>query len=225
MKCDLSTFSAGIAHQVKNPLFAITATLDALERRFSGLEDQKQYFAVIRDSVHRLDELTQQLMAYSDPTPLCTRLCDIALVMQKAAQTCSPVAAKLQVDIRQEHSGNLPLVMIDPYRMQEAFSYLLEHAVLRCATGGVVTLRSSYRTSDDRQSVECVLEDSGTPVPDVDLEHVLEPFFKRLHVDSGLGLAIADLIVRQHGSKIFVQNRNGAAGMRFVIPMACSEPR
>jgi PAS domain S-box-containing protein len=211
---------AGVAHEVRNPLFGISATLDAFESRFGGKKDFRRYFDVLQGEVRRLSELMHQLLEYGKPTRL--DLSDVAAdeILAMACAACGPLADQAGVTVVPEVAGGLPLVQVDRGRISQVFLNLLENAIQHSPRGGSVVLRAETLTTPEREGVRFVVEDSGPGFLPGDLHHVFEPFFTRRRGGTGLGLSIVQRIVEQHGGEVVAANRPGGGGsIKVFLPL------
>ncbi|MES1244875.1 MAG: ATP-binding protein [Acidobacteriota bacterium] len=219
---------AGVAHEVRNPLFGISATLDAFESRFGGKKDFRRYFDVLQVEVRRLSELMHQLLEYGKPARLDLAAVPADEILAAACAACAPIAERAGVTVVPEISstaGELPPLQVDRGRISQVFLNLLENAVQHSPKGGSVVLRAERVTSGasgetDREGVRFVVEDSGPGFLPGDLQHVFEPFFTRRRGGTGLGLSIVQRIVEQHGGEVVAQNRpGGGAVIKVFLPL------
>jgi PAS domain S-box-containing protein len=223
---------AGVAHEVRNPLFGISATLDAFESRFGSKKDFRRYFDVLQGEVRRLSELMHQLLEYGKPARL--DLAEVAAdeILAAACAACGPQAELAGVTLvpQSGNSGNsgnraggLPPVQVDRGRISQVFLNLLENAIQHSPRGGSVVLRAEAAAAagePDREGVRFVVEDSGPGFLPGDLHHVFEPFFTRRRGGTGLGLSIVQRIVEQHGGEVTAANRpGGGASIKVFLPL------
>jgi PAS domain S-box-containing protein len=211
---------AGVAHEVRNPLFGISATLDAFESRFKNRTEYRRYFDVLKERVQRLNELMQQLLDYGKPLRLELTEAFPKELVQAAVQACAPRAAASRVEIAEEIAAGLPTLTVDRARVIQVFENLLENAIQHSAPGGRVTLRAE--SANGGSGVRFFIEDSGTGFRLEDLARVFEPFFTRRRGGTGLGLSIVQRIVEQHEGEIAAANRPGGEGavMAVTLPPA-----
>lgn len=214
---------AGVAHEVRNPLFGISATLDAFESRFGSKKDFRRYFDVLQGEVRRLSELMHQLLEYGKPARL--DLAEVAPdeILAAACTGCVPLAERAGVTVVPEVGGGLPPVQVDRGRISQVFLNLLENAIQHSPRGGSVVLRAEAGAASGdtgREGVRFVVEDSGPGFLPGDLHHVFEPFFTRRRGGTGLGLSIVQRIVDQHGGEVVAANRpGGGASIQVFLPL------
>jgi PAS domain S-box-containing protein len=215
---EIGRFVAGVAHEVRNPLFGISATVDAMELEFGGREEFREFGAHLRDEVERLSALMQDLLEYGGPRPAQLARDSLADVLVRARGSCGTSGRTAGVTVRIEAAPDLPQVDIDRQRMVLVFKNLIENAIQHSPAGSEVVVRA--RVSDEARLVECAIEDSGPGFRDEDLPRVFEPFFTRRKHGTGLGLAIAYSIVLGHGGEVVARNRaQGGAAVVVRLPL------
>ncbi|HYH46427.1 MAG TPA: ATP-binding protein [Thermoanaerobaculia bacterium] len=214
---------AGVAHEVRNPLFGISATLDAFESRFGRRKDFRRYFDVLQVEVKRLSELMHQLLDYGKPARLDLAAVTPDEVMAMAATACEPLASRSGVDVAVRSEGGLPQLHVDRGRIAQVFQNLLENAIQHSAKGKSVLFRAERLgggDSGDRDGVRFAVEDAGPGFLPNDLHRVFEPFFTRRRGGTGLGLSIVQRIVEQHGGEVLASNlASGGAVMTVFLPL------
>jgi len=209
---------AGVAHEVRNPLFGIAATLDAFEAEFGVTEETKDYLSTLRNDVSRLTRLMNDLLEFGRPQDVIRHVQSIEPLIAEAVRVCAPKAREKQVEIRQELAPSLPRVSVDADRMLQVFKNVVENAIDYSKSGDAVEIRAER---DGGGTIVCNITDSGPGFRTEDLPHVFEPFFTRRRGGSGLGLAIVQKIVAEHGGKVMALNRaSGGARIEIRIPAA-----
>ena len=203
---------AGVAHEVRNPLFGIAATLDAFEAELGGGEAVSEYLDTLRNDVSRLSRLMHDLLDYGRPQQFERRVQSILPVVAEAIRVCAPRAKEKRIEIREEIAGELPNVSINADRMLQVLKNVVENAVEFSKSGETVMLR--VRKDDNgAAAVVCTVADRGPGFRQDDLPHVFEPFFTRRAGGSGLGLAIVQKIVGEHGGTIAARNAKEGGGV------------
>jgi signal transduction histidine kinase len=219
----MGSLVAGVAHEVRNPLFGIAATLDAFEAEFGGGEPVTEYLDTLRSDVSRLSRLMHDLLDYGRPQQPERRVQSIRPVVAEAIRVCAPRAREKRIEIREEVDNNLPHVSINADRMLQVFKNVVENAVEFSAAGEAVTLR--VREEDNGgAALVCTVADRGPGFRHEDLPHLFEPFFTRRQGGSGLGLAIVQKIVGDHGGTIAAKNAMEGGGV-VEIRLPIHEPR
>jgi signal transduction histidine kinase len=215
---------AGVAHEVRNPLFAVLSVLDAMEARFGDRTDLRRYFPVLRDEAGRLTRLMQDLMAYGRPPNRELAPGSVGEVLVEALRYNESLAATNGVHlVGRFPEEDLPAVRLDRDRLLQVFQNLLENAIQHSRPTDEVILETRTVGTNGERWIECVVADSGPGFQADDLPHVFEPFFTRRHGGTGLGLSIVHQIAQEHGGEILAANRpQGGAFMTLRLPV-CDE--
>lgn len=217
----LGSLVAGVAHEVRNPLFGISSILDAFETRFSDRTDYLRYTNVLRDEVGRLTFLMEELLEYGRPFKGDLYPVSLEEVMAKSLRSCNPAAEVAKVNLVNDVRIGLPKVMIDRRRLSKVFVNLIENAIQHSTAGSTVTVEALDVTEGKQRWIDCVVRDTGPGVLAHDLSRIFEPFFSKRRGGTGLGLAIAHRIMSEHGGKLIAGNNpEGGARMvaRFPVP-------
>jgi PAS domain S-box-containing protein len=216
---------AGVAHEVRNPLFGIAATVDAFEAEFGAGGDVGEYLATLRNDVSRLGRLMNDLLDYGRPQQSERRLQSIRPIVAEALRVCAAQAKEKRIELRAEISPDLPNVSVDADRMLQVFRNVVENAIDFSAAGEPVLLRVS-QDGEAAPALVFTIADRGPGFRAEDLPHLFEPFFTRRAGGSGLGLAIVQKIVGEHGGTIAAHNAPGGGGVVEIrLPVTSSPSR
>ena len=212
---------AGVAHEVRNPLFAMSAICDAFEAEQGSRPETQRYFSFLRGELNRLRTLMQELLDFGKSTPperVRTSLGDVINSTVRREQRVATEAGVL-IDVLIE--SDLPRVDIDVSRMLQVFGNLLENAIQHSRAGGTIAVRARSVFRNDSEFIECSVRDHGPGLPAGDLERIFEPFYTRRKGGTGMGLAIVQRIVEEHGGTIRAANHpGGGAVMTLWLPVA-----
>jgi PAS domain S-box-containing protein len=212
---------AGVAHEVRNPLFGIAATLDAFEAEFGLTEETKEYFSTLHNDVSRLTRLMNDLLEYGRPHDIIRHVQSIEPLIVEAIRVCSPKAREKEVEVRYDVAPSVPRVSLDADRMLQVLKNVVENAIDHSKKGDAVVIHAER---DGGGTVVCNVTDSGSGFRMEDLPHVFEPFFTRRRGGSGLGLAIVQKIVAEHGGTVMALNRATGGGRIEIRIPAISTP-
>jgi signal transduction histidine kinase len=216
----MGSLVAGVAHEVRNPLFGISATLDAFQARVGPREGLEKYFTVLKNDVARLQTLMRDLLDYGKPARVEPAPVSLETVVAEAVRACAPPARGLHVTV--DVSRELPCVSADRPRLVQVFQNLLQNALQHAPAGSAVHIEAGVRPNGEGQ-VWCSVRDLGPGFRPEDLPHLFEPFFTRRPGGTGLGLSIAQRIVEQHGGTIRAGNHpDGGGVVTVVLPRAAA---
>ncbi len=217
----LGSLVAGVAHEVRNPLFGISSILDAFETRFSDRTEYQRYTNVLRDEIGRLTILMEELLEYGKPFRGELYPVSIEEMVSRSVRACVPAADVGQVNLISKVEESLPKIRIDRRRLSKVFVNLIENAIQHSPQKGTVVIEAQKITDAGNDWVQCAIKDSGAGILAEDLPKIFEPFFSKRRGGTGLGLAIAQRIMQEHGGKLIAGNNpEGGACMiaRFPIP-------
>ena len=212
----LGLVAVGVAHEVRNPLFGISSTLDAFRARFGERAEFAPYLRVLTDQVGRLSQLMRDLLEYGKPPLAELHPGDPALCVSQALFHVQPRSVERGVPVAYRIGSPCPAVAHDPSRLLQLLQNLLENAIQHAPVGGEVQLWSGSVQASGGLWAEFRIEDSGAGFRPEDLPRIFEPFFTRRPGGTGLGLAIAQRIVEEHGGRIDAANRPGGGAMLRV---------
>ncbi|GMU62271.1 MAG: hypothetical protein AMXMBFR34_40340 [Myxococcaceae bacterium] len=215
----VGTLTAGLSHEIRNPLNAAALQLTVLERRVHKLEPTVQRpllqpLTLVRDEIRRLEHILQDFLQFARPSPLTLRPTPLKGLMEK-------VWAFLETDaerrgVRLEFScERAPVLPADEDQLRQVLMNLSLNALDAAGPDGTVRLSCE----DDAHHADFVLlqvDDSGPGVPEDAGPRLFEPFFTTKANGSGLGLPISNAIVSQHGGQITV-GRSPLGGARFTV--------
>jgi PAS domain S-box-containing protein len=206
---------AGVAHEVRNPLFGISAALDAFEAEFGRTPDVAEYVERLRSDADRLRRLMNDLLEFGRPAALRVERQPFGPVIERSIRVCDAETRAKNVTVTLTAAADLRDIPIDHDRMLQVLKNVIENATSFTATGSEVTI--DVRT--DGGFLVCSIADQGPGFRAEDIPHVFEPFFTRRRGGTGLGLAIVQRIVGDHGGTVSVRNREqGGAIVELRLP-------
>jgi PAS domain S-box-containing protein len=214
---EMGALVAGVAHEVRNPLFGISATLDAFENKHNA-EQFRDYIGALREQVERMSQLMHELLEYGRPLAAVLEPACIAVVVNTGVAAAGSLAATHGVTVRSSVPPSLVQVPMDRPRMLQVFDNLLANAIQHSKNGGIVEVSAEVVT--DGQSVRILVEDRGPGFQPADLPRLFEPFFTRRRGGTGLGLSLVRRIVEEHNGTVTATNREGGgASMLVTLPV------
>jgi len=220
----MGSLVAGVAHEVRNPLFSISATVDALEAEIGQRTEFAEYAALLRTQVGRLSQLMRDLLDYGRPSVLRLSVTHLAEVLRRATRACATLARDRRVTLVEELQGEVPLLEIDSARTEQAFENLLANAIQHGPPGSTVRIRAEVDPLGPEAMVRCTVEDEGPGIEADSLASIFEPFFSRRKGGTGLGLSIVRRVVESHGGTVSAGNR-ATGGAWFTVLLPTGAPR
>jgi signal transduction histidine kinase len=206
---------AGVAHEVRNPLFAMSVNIDVLASELDTQPGTREIIEALRVERDRISRLMQDLLDFGRPSSGASHCCTLDGILRRAIANVQPVAAKLGIELRVT-SADAPDLDCHPERLEQVFQNVVENACQHSPAGSVVSLAT--RVLGDR--VQVSVRDGGPGFPVEALPHVFEPFFTRRKGGTGLGLAIVNKIVDEHGGQVSAANHpEGGAVVTVELPL------
>lgn len=222
----LGRLVVAVAHEIRNPLFIISATIDTIESEVSPIyADFAEYAGVLRRQKDRLSRMLDELLAYGRPMALERVPLHMKDLLDQAIEACIPMAIVGRVTIEPTIPAHTPRCLGDQMRLVQVFQNVIENAVQLAPIESVVRVEAEPISLDDRPWIECRIMDSGPGFREKDMSRLFEPFFTRRRNGTGLGLSLVQRIVEQHGGEIFARNRiEGGALMTIRLPAEIQHP-
>ena len=216
-----------LAHEIRNPLGSIKAGLDYLEPTLSQDPSVLEDLNVIQGEIRRMDRLLQDALLVSHPSELQTNPQSITDLLDGLLAGRGKLLTERGIAVRQEYQPNLPLTPIDRAQMEQVFDNLIINAIHAMPNGGylsvaVVVTQSPADSYQRRPMLEITIGDSGPGIPPEIQERIFDPFFTTKKNGTGLGLAVARRIVKQHNGALQVQSWPGI-GTIFSITLPAEE--
>lgn len=220
-----ASFVPGLVHELGSFLFGISASLDALEARYAGMEDVGRYAANIRKSLDRMGDFVVELKEYGYPQRLSWTVLDLDPLLRVAIERNAPLAAKQGIDLQFHADGPLPKIHADGQGLQAALIRLLDLILQQEERGGRVVLTLAAGRQGNRELISGRLDFAGVKMKPVDPARIFEPFYFRV---SGLGrltLPGARRIFESHGGTLTASpGPDGGMRISFMLPSELSYP-
>jgi two-component system NtrC family sensor kinase len=220
----LGILTAGIAHQLNNPLNNISTSCQILveELEQGDREFMSKMLGNIDQEVHRARDIVKGLLEFSRVRDFSLKPIPLEDVVKRSIKLISSQVPP-GVDIVDEVPWNL-IIHIDAQRMQEVFLNLLMNAV-QAISEPPGHIRIAAREDKEKQQAVIIVEDTGDGIPKAELERIFDPFFstKEVGAGTGLGLSIVYGIIERHRGAISVESAEGE-GTRFTIRLPLQAP-
>ncbi|MGV8042643.1 MAG: PAS domain-containing sensor histidine kinase [Thermoanaerobaculaceae bacterium] len=211
----LGTLAANLAHEIRNPLNALSINLELLEEELADRPAPPEATRLARREVSRLARLVNDFLVYARPTPPSLEPVELTPLVEEVAELMRTECERAGVELRLETRPEV--VRADRGQLFQVLVNLAQNAcqAVSASSRKVVTLAASV----DDTSVVLDVTDSGPGIPRGDIHRVREAFFSRRKGGTGLGLAIADRIVTSHGGTLTLSNQpEGGLRARIVLP-------
>jgi len=212
----LGTLSAGLAHEIRNPLVSVRTFIQLLPERLADEEFRTGFRELALGEVERICGLINDLLAFSRPAPATREPTDLNALVGQIVRLLDAEARKRDVDMSSDVEDTLPLITVDDGQVKQVLMNILLNALQACPPRGQVRVTTETSTRDEKRWCVVRIADSGPGIAPEHLEHIFDPFFTTKAAGSGLGLYIAHQIVAAHGGDIRASART-EGGTEFVI--------
>lgn len=216
----LGRLSAGVAHEVNNPLTTILTTAMLLQEDFEPDDPIYKELQIIADETLRCRKIVTSLLDFARQTEPTKNLCNINDVVSESLVLTRKQAAFDDVAVVQNLTKDIPAINVDKDQMQQVFINLILNAMQATDSGGKISVSTSFIPEDE--VVEIEISDTGKGISSENIEKIFDPFFTTRESGTGLGLAIAHGIIERHGGSIDV-NSNPGSGTTFTIRLAINQ--
>ncbi len=213
----LGQLSAGLAHELRNPLGTIRASAEMLRKNVpADKEIAVELAGFIASEVDRTNSLVTRFLEFARPLELRPDIADVGEVIDRAIAELERHTPRYEVTIYRNYSPDVRPFSFDAELMERAVSNLLANAAQATPPGGAITVKTRATTD----AVEISVIDRGAGIQPKDLENIFNPFFTTKKEGVGLGLAIVSKIVDLHGGTMAVESEPGKGSVfRMFLPL------
>lgn len=213
----IGKMSAQVAHEIRNPLSALTLNVDLLEDEIQGyknidIKESGELIATIKYELHSLHNIIDEYLQFTRLPKIKPVKGDINKLLEEILYFLDEELRKNSILLKTSLQPNIPFAKLDYEQLRRAFINIIRNAVEAMKGGG--TLDITTRIND--KWVEIKFMDNGTGILDENLEQIFTPFFSTKAGGTGLGLSITKHIITEHKGEIYCESRSGE-GAHFTI--------
>jgi signal transduction histidine kinase len=215
----LGSLAAGLHHEIKNPLGALSLHVQLLEEKLSAEmpDGATEHLQVLKTEVTRIGGVLESFRDFASSTNLNFQSTDVCALVDRAIRLIQPQAARQGVVLTSDFPSEEPIVVeADAARLEQVVLNLLLNSTEAMADGGSVTIR----VLADEEYVRMEVADTGAGIPATIRSRVFDPYFTTKSGGSGMGLAICQKIVQQHGGTIHCDTSPEGTVFGLSIPRA-----
>lgn len=205
----LGKLSAGVAHEIGNPLSAIRGYVEVVKKGYMLPDNQRaEFLTSIEKEVERIDRIIRTLLNYSRPKGFELKEVDVNDTIREAAEIVNTQGLLKNIDLKLELSTELSPVEVDPNQLSQVFINLILNARDSIVQDGTIIISSSKTPNE---WIEVVVKDNGAGIPKEIIDKIFDPFFttKEPGKGTGLGLSVSQRIVHFFGGEISVESETG----------------
>jgi signal transduction histidine kinase len=213
----LGQLSAGLAHELRNPLGTMKASAEMLAKQVEPANEVAREMAgFISSEVDRTNQLVTRFLDFARPMSVRLEKTDLAQLIDQAVNEIGKHVPPLNIAIYKNYSPDIPPFLLDAQLMERVIYNLLLNAAQASPPGGSITVK----TRESEGTVEIAVIDRGSGIEPKHLESIFNPFFTTKSTGVGLGLAIVSKIIDEHEGKIAVESEPGSGTVfRIYLPL------
>ncbi|MDA0990451.1 MAG: ATP-binding protein [Verrucomicrobia bacterium] len=224
----MGTLSAGMAHEIKNPLVTIKTFTQLLPERFDDVDFRENFVSLVSEEVKRIDSVVNQLLTFSRPARPTLHPIQMHTVIDNSLRLVQQQLERHQIMVAKDYRCTDDTVLGDANLLSQAFVNFFLNAQEAMQAGGILKIGTSIvqnsqasrnrpeKRSPGSKTILVRIEDSGVGIKEDELLRVFDPFFTTKSYGTGLGLAVAHGIIDEQGGFIDVQSTEGK-GTVFLI--------
>jgi two-component system, NtrC family, sensor histidine kinase HydH len=208
----LGQLSAGIAHEIRNPLASIQGAVEILGQAVPDADPRSEFTQIARKEVARLEKLTSAILQFSRPAPPEKRKTDPAEILDAACRLVADQARRQKIELVQRIDQPVPEILVDPEQLKQVLINLLVNAIQAQPGGGKIFISGKMESGKWVASVR----DTGSGIPSDQLDRVFDPFFTTKREGTGLGLSISYQLIKINGGRIWATSQPGQGACFYI---------
>ncbi|GAB4538602.1 MAG: DUF3365 domain-containing protein [Thermodesulfovibrionia bacterium] len=220
----IGQLSAGIAHEINNPLGGIRLCFNNLINTEMDEKTRQLHIEVIKSGLSRIQDIVRQLLDFSKQTDLLLSPVSVATLIEDVLRLTEYLITKRGINVIKVTPEDIPDIMVDRNKIEQAFLNIVINAIQAMdEKGGVLRIEASVKDNS------CIISfsDTGSGIPPNILHRIFEPFFttKPVGEGTGLGLSVSKSIIEQHNGNIDVETSDKGTTFKIELPIRAVSER
>jgi two-component system, NtrC family, sensor kinase len=213
----IGQLSAGIAHEIRNPLASISLNVQMLAKKLPLGLAAKNMVADTLEGIDRIKSLVKGMLNFAKPSTPALKRDSIARVLRNSISLLDSQIRKKRIEVKLELAEDLPEVVFDEHQIQQVLVNLLLNGLEAMSDGGSIRIKSTIgKDHKKRRQLALHITDTGGGIPPFNLSKIFDPFFTTKPEGTGLGLSIVHKILEQHHAAIDVVSEENR-GTTFIL--------
>lgn len=215
----IGQITMSLSHEIRNPLSAVKMNLQILQKNEQILGNDRRRIDISIREVNRLEQILLELLDFAKPIQIKFQPHQINDILSSSIELLEIKIKEAALTVKADLYQNLPEMLLDSEKIEQAFINLLLNAIEASPKGGTIHITTGYYKKD-RSMIEITIADEGKGISDKNLPNIFQPFFTTKSRGTGLGLGIVKRIVEAHHGSIEADNLNsGGAVFRMRLPI------
>ncbi|MBN2311794.1 MAG: hypothetical protein JXR94_22640, partial [Candidatus Hydrogenedentes bacterium] len=204
-----------VAQEIKNPLVAVNTFAQLLPDKYDSPDFRDAFGDVVQKEVARINRVVETLFEFARHPRLVLRRCSVNETLESVLKTFEDELAARSIELETDLDPSEPAADLDPIFFSQAVHNVVQNSLEAMPAGGILRVKTATRGN----RCEVVIADTGPGVSEQDAEMIFAPFFSTKEQGMGLGLTVADRIVRQHeGDLSLIPSDGGGSAFALRLP-------
>jgi len=210
----LGELSAGVAHEIRNPLTGIATTAQLLKEKLADEKDKIKYLSVILEEINRLDGIIKNLLLFARPQRPNPSEGVLSAIVEDVIRLVEDKAREKEVSVLFTSEIEDDQCFVDMDQIKQVLLNVALNGIEACSSGGSVTI--ALREAPEPTFLQIELKDTGCGIPEELADKLYNPFFTTKSEGTGLGLSISRKIVESHGGRMYHKSAVGKGTSFFI---------
>ena len=228
----LGTLSAGMAHEIKNPLVSIKTFAQLLPERYQDSDFRETFSNLIGHEIDRIDSLVNQLLRFARPAKPLLKPMHVHSVLEKSLQLVGHRLYQKEIKLTRSWRADVDTIRADADQLEQVFLNFFLNAMDAMKRGGEMVVSTEIRPAEEwvaavtgtngevHELLRITVRDNGDGIRNEDIPHVFDPFFTTKDYGTGLGLSVVHAIIQEHSGQIEVESElSKGTAFHILLPL------
>ncbi len=228
----LGTLSAGMAHEIKNPLVSIKTFAQLLPERYQDSDFRETFSNLIGHEIDRIDSLVNQLLRFARPAKPLLKPIHIHTILEKSLQLVGHRLYQKEIKLTRSWQADVDTIRADADQLEQVFLNFFLNAMDAMKRGGEMVVSTEVRPAEEwvaavtgtngevHEILRITIRDNGEGIRNEDIPHVFDPFFTTKDYGTGLGLSVVHGIIQEHAGQIEVESElSKGTAFHILLPL------
>ena len=207
--------AAGLAHEIRNPLSSVKMMSQIIRSRYLHNGEGMNEISTVLEEIDRINHLISDLLEFSKPGPMNFSKNDINNIIRNVLNLYKYNTEHQNISVETELDDNIPLICFDSEKIKLCLINFTVNAIQAMPDGGILKVVSAY----DSSRIRIDISNTGSKIPEEDIEKIFEPFFTTKKEGTGLGLSMTKLILERHYGTVSVESSSDLTVFKIILPL------